>query len=617
MATNQLSATRESWQGTSVKDFRVTAIIGKGGFGKVYKARHRRSGRDYALKVMNRKWIGSKGMTSRVENEIVIHASLRHRSVVRMHTHFQDEKFIYLVLDLCANGNLYRHLRDAQKSQRRISRETKIGFFKQIVEGVKYLHAQSVVHRDLKLSNLLLNDDMKINICDFGLAMRVQSNKSQRTVCGTVNYMAPEVAGNKPYNPVLADLWSLGCLLYSLLTNGRAISDKDFKSNLRKLDRHSRNMIKLLLNSANPQDRPSCSVLLTHPLFFQFQKVPRSQSARLQPGDLHKPSKSSNQPLEPIQIGNLRGVQHQFGSHLVQITPKGDVVVKVSGKVNIKFNSASGQIEHQGRTLPLSLGKKLPKFYQRVYSFAVHAVNILKSTTPTLLLRKQALTAALLPEGNIARVWFKDRNEIATYDLNAATISITKAPESSRLISNDENVPANQQQVSTQRSETKPKNLTAETLVYDLNDNDLNVDADCIQSVQDAVLRCLELQAQLEKRQWSSSEVLYFPLIIDEENPIKSANAPVNTLVNGNEGGTSVVVDGIGSGFQNRTGQLRLVLIDGTSITLDSSASIVTFDKEQQSFALVKSKRNRHLPILPPTHKSKLQRAKKIIQMMR
>ena len=594
-----------------MKDFRITGILGKGGFGKVYQARHRVSGVVYALKVMNRKWISSKGMTSRVENEISIHGSIEHNAVVKMHTYFKDEKFIYLVLDLCSNGNLYRHVRGAYKRKRTISHSQRIEFFRQIVEGVKHLHAQRIVHRDLKLSNLLLDDNMNIKICDFGLAMLVRPDKSQRTVCGTVNYMAPEVADNKPYNPVLADLWSLGCLLYSLLTNGRAITDTDFKRNLGKFDRHSRDMIKLLLNSAKPTERPSCAVLLTHPLFHRKRKPHQALRAPRHPTR----SQSTRSTVGPIQVGNLRGVQHKFGSHLVQINPQGDVVVKVSGKVNIKFNSSNGCIEHQGRSLRLASGKSLPKFYQRVYSFAVHAVNILKTTTPTLVLRTEELTAALLPEGNIARVWFKHSEEIATYDLESGTISITKtaAPIPG---SNEENTPQNgQNRVRSPPTISKATGNLNPTLVYNIGDMQVDLSNSIVQSVQDAVLRCLELQVQLEKKQWTTVDKLYVPLIVDEK-PIDKAKS-CQPLLNGNEGGTSVVVDGIGSGFQNRNGQLRLVLIDGTSITLDSSASIVTFDKEQQSFALIKRKHNQHLPILPPSHKVKLQRAKKIIKMMR
>jgi polo-like kinase 4 len=89
-------------------------------------------------------------------------------------------------------------------------------YVQQLVAGVHYLHNNNIIHRDLKLSNLLLTAENTLKIADFGLATNVHSNTTPTTICGTPNFIAPEVLLGKPYS-FAADLWSLGCIVYCML----------------------------------------------------------------------------------------------------------------------------------------------------------------------------------------------------------------------------------------------------------------------------------------------------------------------------------------------------------------------------------------------------------------
>lgn len=180
----------------------------------MYRARHC-SGTDVAIKFISKSKITDKSMSERVENEINIHSQLKHHCIVDVIECFEDEKFVCIVLELCVNGNMYRYL----KSHGRLEEPCAAKYCFQLLEAVQYLQSvHGVIHRDLKLSNILLDEQYNIKLCDFGLATRLgHPDEEHFTICGTPNYIAPEVASQQAHGfPV--DLWSLGCLLFAMLT---------------------------------------------------------------------------------------------------------------------------------------------------------------------------------------------------------------------------------------------------------------------------------------------------------------------------------------------------------------------------------------------------------------
>lgn len=146
-------------------------------------------------------------------------------------------------------------------------------YIHQIVSGVKYLHDKQIIHRDLKLGNLFLNDDLHVKIGDFGLATKIEfDGERKKTLCGTPNYIAPEIL-NKKGHSYEVDIWSIGCVMYTLLAGTPPFETKTLKdtySKIRKCDyrlpstlrKNSADMIIAMLQS-NPEKRPTITQLLS------------------------------------------------------------------------------------------------------------------------------------------------------------------------------------------------------------------------------------------------------------------------------------------------------------------------------------------------------------------
>jgi polo-like kinase 4 len=199
----------------SIDNYQVLNLLGKGGFASVYKAKCISTGQIVAIKMVDKTQMRQSGMSGRVRQEVAIQSRLKHPSILELLTFFEDENFVYLVLELCENGELARFLKN---HNRVFSEEEARSIFEQVVSGTLYLHSHGIMHRDLTLANLMLTRDMNVKIGDFGLATLVHSpgGAQHMTMCGTPNFISPEVATRSSHG-LEADVWGLGCLLYTLL----------------------------------------------------------------------------------------------------------------------------------------------------------------------------------------------------------------------------------------------------------------------------------------------------------------------------------------------------------------------------------------------------------------
>lgn len=218
--------------GEKIEEYEILEHLGKGGFAHVYRARCRRTGLYVAIKMIDKALMASAGMIGRVRQEVTIHSRLKHPAILELHTFFEDAHYVYLVLELAHNGELAKHFK---LGTRGLSEKAAADIFRQVLCGVLYLHAHNIIHRDLSLNNLLLTKDLNVKIADFGLATQLNGpDEKHVTMCGTPNYISPEVASREVHG-LPADVWGLGCMLYTLLVGSPPFHTQHVKTTLNKV----------------------------------------------------------------------------------------------------------------------------------------------------------------------------------------------------------------------------------------------------------------------------------------------------------------------------------------------------------------------------------------------
>ncbi|XP_051578300.1 serine/threonine-protein kinase PLK4-like isoform X2 [Myxocyprinus asiaticus] len=279
--------------GDKIEDFKVLTLLGKGSFACVYRAKSVNTGLEVAIKMIDKKAMHKAGMVQRVINEVEIQCRLKHPSVLELYNYFEDSNYVYLVLEMCHNGEMSCYLKERKKS---FTEEEARHFMHQIVKGMLYLHTHGIMHRDLTLSNLLLTSSMNIKIGDFGLATQLKlPSEKHFTMCGTPNYISPEVATRSAHG-LESDVWSLGCMFYAFLT-GRPPFDTDtVKHTLNKvvlgeykmpthISAEAQDLIQQLLQK-NPAFRPSLSAVLDHPFMTQTEPTASKDSGCSEGGSM-------------------------------------------------------------------------------------------------------------------------------------------------------------------------------------------------------------------------------------------------------------------------------------------------------------------------------------------
>ncbi|XP_059530889.1 NUAK family SNF1-like kinase 2 isoform X1 [Myotis daubentonii] len=204
--------------------------LGKGTYGKVKKAREG-SGRLVAIKLIRKDKIKDEQDLKHIRREIEIMSSLNHPHIIAIHEVFENSSKIVIVMEYASRGDLYDYISERQRLSEREARH----FFRQIVSAVHYCHQNGVVHRDLKLENILLDANGNIKIADFGLSNLYHQGKFLQTFCGSPLYASPEIVNGKPYTGPEVDSWSLGVLLYILVHGTMPFDGQDHKTLVKQI----------------------------------------------------------------------------------------------------------------------------------------------------------------------------------------------------------------------------------------------------------------------------------------------------------------------------------------------------------------------------------------------
>ncbi|EDO29162.1 predicted protein, partial [Nematostella vectensis] len=211
-----------------IGSYEVLELLGSGAFGSVYKVRKRHSGQSFlAMKEVSIS-IHSLGNTAKdrgtsvgeiVNETTIMREQLRHPNIVRYFKAFEEKEKLYIIMELVEGAPLGEHFNSLKEKGTRFSEERIWHIFIQIVLGLRYIHKEKhIVHRDLTPNNIMLGENDKVTITDFGLAKQKNPDASKMTsVVGTILYSCPEVVQSQPYGEK-ADVWAAGCILYQMAT---------------------------------------------------------------------------------------------------------------------------------------------------------------------------------------------------------------------------------------------------------------------------------------------------------------------------------------------------------------------------------------------------------------
>ncbi|KAK7436709.1 hypothetical protein VKT23_018963 [Stygiomarasmius scandens] len=216
-AYNELGKELSSPKIRVVGNYTLGKVIGEGAYGKVRLGTHRLTGTKVAIKQI------PKAMSPSLTREIHHHRQLHHPHVTQMYEVIATESNIWIVTELCSGGELFDYL---VEKGRLSETETKF-IFGQLCLAVAYLHDKGIVHRDLKLENVLLDEHCRVKLGDFGFTREFERGGLMETFCGTTGYAAPEMLSGKKYQGPEVDVWSLGVILYCLLTGMLPFDDDD------------------------------------------------------------------------------------------------------------------------------------------------------------------------------------------------------------------------------------------------------------------------------------------------------------------------------------------------------------------------------------------------------
>ena len=253
-----------------------TKILGEGAFSTVLKVRNKLDNKIYALKKINLNKV-SKSDCQNLKVEIKLHQNLFHKNIIKFHDCLQEKNMVYFLLEYAKNGCLFFYIH----SQKGLPEKIALRFLYQTSLAIKHLHDRNLIHRDIKPENILIDENFNAKLCDFGWSCFLKNDDYRTSVCGTYEYMSPEIVKDRLHTNKV-DIWCLGILLYEMLHGNPPYKARDLEEIHQEIQgsriminssisRETKDLMKSLLRK-KPADRVGIDEMLRHPAFLRNKK---------------------------------------------------------------------------------------------------------------------------------------------------------------------------------------------------------------------------------------------------------------------------------------------------------------------------------------------------------
>ncbi|TWU77064.1 hypothetical protein ED733_007968 [Metarhizium rileyi] len=333
---------------THIGPWQLGRTLGKGSSARVRLCRHNLTNQLAAVKIVNRrmaylvqdssmaalsKWDsslpdqinGEMRVPMAIEREVAILKLIEHPNIMKLYDIWENRSEIYLILEYIDQGDLFTFI----NSRGRLTEEVSMCFFRQMMSAISYCHSFNVCHRDLKPENILITADLQIKIADFGMAALHQTATHQlATACGSPHYAAPELLKNKQYRGDRADIWSMGVILYAMLSATLPFDDPDLRVMMAKTKKGHYEMPKFLSPEAedlirrmlqvNPDRRITMKDIWKHPLVQKYRYLDDFGDNTAQLPDTRKGfqyTPVAKADIDPQLLRQLRSMWHMFSEH--------------------------------------------------------------------------------------------------------------------------------------------------------------------------------------------------------------------------------------------------------------------------------------------------------------
>ncbi|EHK44367.1 hypothetical protein TRIATDRAFT_36309 [Trichoderma atroviride IMI 206040] len=342
-ASTSSSQSRKNYK-THIGPWQLGKTLGKGSSARVRLCRHSITHQMAAVKIVNRrmaylvqdsslaalsKWDstlpevnGEMRVPVAIEREVAILKLIEHPNIMKLYDIWENRSEIYLILEYIDQGDLFTFI----NSKGRLSEEVAVYFFRQMISAIAYCHSFNVCHRDLKPENILITADLQIKIADFGMAALHQTASHRlATACGSPHYAAPELLKNRQYRGDRADIWSMGVILYAMLSATLPFDDPDLRVMMGKTKKGQYEMPKFLSPEAedlirrmlqvNPDHRITMKQIWQHPLIQRYNYLDDFGQNTGQPPDTRKGFQYTpilQHQIDPQLLRQLRSLWHMF-----------------------------------------------------------------------------------------------------------------------------------------------------------------------------------------------------------------------------------------------------------------------------------------------------------------